>query len=385
MKALVYERSPLRYAVAIAASRFGAKPGRFGPVEIRDIDPPALPGDEWSVVKPTLTGICGSDIVAVTGRTSGYFEQVVSFPFTLGHEIVGRLDDGTRVVVEPALGCKVRGVQPLCRQCAQGRAALCENSSSGSIARGSQTGFCKSTGGGWAERLVAHNSQLHPIPDDLSDEAAVMIEPAACAIHAASKASTAGAHVAVVGAGTLGLLTTAAVAKTKPASLTVSAKYPQQRRFATEFGATGVCPPNMLLRSVRSATQTHLIDKGTLAAARLTGGADAVFDCVGNSASIDQALTLVRPGGRVVLVGMPGSVTVDLAPLWQREVEITGAYCYAHDGATSDFATAMTMATELDLERLVTATYPLARYRDALDHASNAGALGAVKIAFDLR
>jgi len=78
---------------------------------------------------------------------------------------------------------------------------------------------------------------------------------------------------------------------------------------------------------------------------------------------------------------MPGVTTVDLTPLWQREVALRGTYAYER----SDFDAAIELVRDLDLGRLVTATYPLRRYEDAITHAATAGARGAVKIAFDLR
>ena len=94
---------------------------------------------------------------------------------------------------------------------------------------------------------------------------------------------------------------------------------------------------------------------------------------------------------RVVFVlGMPGQVNVDLTGLWQREIELVGAYTYGTeqmvDGSqVRTFDLAMDLAADADLGRLLTATYPLGRYEDALGHAASAGARGAVKIAFDLR
>jgi threonine dehydrogenase-like Zn-dependent dehydrogenase len=81
------------------------------------------------------------------------------------------------------------------------------------------------------------------------------------------------------------------------------------------------------------------------------------------------------------MVGMPGVTTVDLTPLWHREVSIRGSYAYTR----ADFEKATRLVRELDLGRLLSATYPLDRYTDAIDHAANAGSRGAVKIAFDLR
>ncbi|HXC78711.1 MAG TPA: zinc-binding dehydrogenase, partial [Candidatus Acidoferrum sp.] len=122
---------------------------------------------------------------------------------------------------------------------------------------------------------------------------------------------------------------------------------------------------------------------------QLTGGADVVIDCVGSADSISEALGMVRPRGRVVLVGMPGAVRVDLASLWHREVELTGTYAYGIEDLgkvrTRTFQLAMEVVTGARLGDLVSARYPLDRYEDALAHAGNAGRRGAVKIAFDLR
>ncbi len=102
---------------------------------------------------------------------------------------------------------------------------------------------------------------------------------------------------------------------------------------------------------------------------------------------------MCAPGGTVHLVGMPGVTTLDLTPVWQREVALRGTYAYevpvpgsdAAADASDDFATAIDLVRRLDLGRLVTATYPLSRYEDAIAHAAGAGARGAVKVAFDLR
>src|SRR5690606_28787948 len=119
---------------------------------------------------------------------------------------------------------------------------------------------------------------------------------------------------------------------------------------------------------------------------QLTGGFPAVVDCGGSERSLAQAVRVAAPGRTVHMVGMPGVTTIDLTPGWQREGALRGGYAYdQHDDRTQDFATAIELVRDLDLGRLVSATYPLARFEDAIDHAANAGARGAVKIAFDLR
>ena len=148
--------------------------------------------------------------------------------------------------------------------------------------------------------------------------------------------------------------------------------------------------------------------------ATLSGGADVVIDCVGSAESISQSLSMVRPRGTVALVGMPGKVTIDLAPLWHREVRLAGAYAYGTESVpgavpassaaatgtrkktaakpkevstteVSTFALAFDVVAAASTGSLVSATYPLARFEEAVAHAGAAGRRGAVKIAFDMR
>ncbi len=392
MKALRFERKPVKYAAAAVAGRL--TPGRgatVGPLRLADVDPPEAPAEGWVRLLPRLAGICGSDLATIDGRSSRYFEPIVSFPFTPGHEVVGERDDGSRAVLVPVLTCTTRGIDPPCAMCRTGRINLCERIAFGHLEPGLQTGFCADTGGGWSTALVAHESQLVTVPDDLSDEAAVMVEPTACAVHAAalvarsghdqsgdgSARRTDGGVTAVMGAGTLGLLTVAALrARPDPIGpLVVVAKHPVQRRLARELGADRVVGADELGRAVRATTGSFMVGD------QLTGGAVCVVDCVGSDASLSQALSVVAPAGRIVLVGMPGPTSLDLTPLWHRETAIQGSYAYT----PQDFAAAVDLVRSADLGRLVSATYPLARFTEAIEHAAAAGRRGAVKIAFDLR
>ena len=376
MKALVFSRKPVKFAAAMVAGRLSPGGGaRVGPLALRDVDPPDLPGRGWVRVRPLLSGICGSDLATIDGTSSRWFEPIVSFPFTPGHEVVGQLDDGSRVVIVPVLSCVTRGITPECGPCAEGRINHCERIGFGQLEPGLQCGFCESTGGGWSTLMVAHEEQLVAVPHDLSDEAAVLIEPMACAVHAAGQVSA--TSVAVIGAGTLGLLTIAALRHAHPAlQILATAKHPHQRALASQLGADRVVAPSELERAVRATTGSMRLDSG-----QLTGGIPAVIDCVGSAESIAQALRTVAPGGTIHAVGMPGVTTVDLTPLWQREVALRGTYAYER----ADFDTAIDVVRRLDLGRLVSATYPLRSYEDAIAHAATAGVRGAVKIAFDLR
>jgi len=375
VKALRIERKPARFAAAALAGRIEAGRGAsVGPLRLADVDPVEAPGPDWVRLRPRLAGICGSDLATIDGRSSSYFEPIVSFPFTPGHEVVGDLDDDSRAVLVPILSCATRGIDPPCPGCASGQINRCERIAFGHLEPGLQTGFCTDTGGGWSTALMAHESQILPVPAAMPDEQAVMVEPTACAVHAARTVGSA-ATVAVIGAGTLGLLTIAALQAYADVTTIATAKHPHQRTLASELGADWVAAPGELGRSLRSATGSFVVG------GRPTGGADVVVDCVGSAESIGQAISVCKPGGQVVLVGMPGHRSLDLTPLWHRETILRGCYAYTVD----DFEAALGLVAEADLGRLVSATYPLSRSTEAIEHAANAGRRSAVKIAFDLR
>ena len=143
-------------------------------------------------------------------------------------------------------------------------------------------------------------------------------------------------------------------------------------------------PADELARAVRRLDGCRVIGDS------LSGGAHAVIDAVGTTASIVDCLRITRPRGRTVLMGMPAEVTLDLTGLWHREIELVGAYTYGtetlQDGSRRrTFELAIETAAAIEAERWVTATYRLADHVDAIAHAAAAGRRGAIKIAFDLR
>jgi threonine dehydrogenase-like Zn-dependent dehydrogenase len=357
-------------------------------LHLGDVAEPELPARDWVRVMPTLSGICGSDLAAIGGHASLYLDPLTSYPFVPGHEVVGTLEDGSRVVIEPALGCAVRGIEPLCPRCAEGRPGLCYNVTEGPIEVGLQTGYCADTGGGWGEVLVAHPSQLHAVPESLSDEAAVLIEPFACCVHAALRGGAGKDDIVVVsGAGTIGLLTVAAIKLvTPPKRLIAIAKHPTQRDLARKLGADQVISPSEVYQRIRFATGARRLDG--MNRSLLLGGADITFECVGRADSLNDAVRFTREGGTVVAVGMPGEEKVDWAPIWQRELTIMGAYAYGAEAKRKGkrtFQLALEAAPEVHLETLTGPLFGLGEYKDAIAYAMSAGKLGAVKVAFDLR
>jgi len=346
---------------------------REGEFTVRELPQPA-PGPQQVLLRVLRAGICGSDLSLVEGHASPYFEEYVSFPFVPGHEVVGSVD-GVRYVLNPVLNPAARGLPNTPPD-------DYAHYATGPLEPGIQTGFCCSTGGGWAPWLWAHESQLHPIPDEMPDERAVLVEPLAGGVHAAAVAAQAIAGVdrpivAILGAGTMGLAALAAARRQLPENtrIVVGARYPHQIALAKAIGADEVVQASKLDRAVRRMAGCHLI------ADHLSSGAHVTIDAVGSSESITDSLRITRPRGRVVLLGMPADVKLDLTGLWHRETELKGVYTYTPD----EFAMAVDLADHYQAERLLSATYRLDDHVDALAHAAAAGRRGAIKIAFDLR
>ena len=292
-------RSVPRLGLARIASAIGASTAaRVAPLEYRTVDPPELPGDGWHRVRTRLSGICGSDLSMIEGHASMYFDDVVSFPFVPGHEVVGELADGTRVAIEPVLGHAARGFAVPFEGAAPGDGDDYGHLIAGDLEPGIQTGFCSSTGGGWAPEFVAHDSQLHRL-GDVPDERAVLIEPLAGGIHAALLAARGESVraadrplVVVLGAGTMGLAAIAGLVRYVPdATVVVGARYPHQQHEARRLGAHDVVPAAELTRAVRRHDGCRMIGEA------VSGGAHTVVDAVGSTDSIATALRITRPAG----------------------------------------------------------------------------------------
>ncbi len=390
-------RSAPRYltARAVGDRAPGLVAGPLAPLRLSTRPDPEPKHEGWVRVKPHLAGICGSDLSTIAGKSSFYFSPLVSLPFVPGHEVVGELLDdaggdlkaGKRVVISSVLGCAVRGMPELCPNCAAGDYGRCDRITLGDLKPGLQTGYCADTGGGWSRMMLAHRSQLWAVPDAMDDRTAVLIEPFACAIHTALRARVpAGGDVLVVGAGTVGLLTLIALRRFADAGrIVVAAKHPRQRAAAKMAGATEVVRPEHATKAVRRAgSAVKLTPERGLEF--LLGGVDVALECTGSRSALDMCLRTTKAGGRVVVSGIPGA-GADLTPLWMRELELVGAYTAGMEDVDGDrrhaFALALELASSLPmLDELVGATYPLAQWREAIDHAMSAGKLGTFKVAF---
>ncbi|MBI3911545.1 MAG: alcohol dehydrogenase catalytic domain-containing protein [Armatimonadetes bacterium] len=369
-------------------------------IRLAEVPEPSLPGPRWVRIATRMSGICGSDLAAITAKGTPYFSPLTSAPFVLGHENVGVVAEigsavtrgrvGQRVAIQPSLCCAVREV-PCCQACAAGHFGACEHVMQGTLSPGIQTGYCRDTGGGWSPRFVAHEEQVYPLPDTLPDETAVLLEPLACAIHALLRARPADGQTALVlGCGTIGLLTIAALRRLFPrVRIAAAARYPHQERLANSLGADLVWGPSAnLYEETCRLTKARML-RPELGKPVVLGGMDLVFDCVGSSNTLDDALRLCRSQGAVVLVGMPGELNrIDGTPLWHKEIRVLGAYTYGMEEYQGERLSTFTLAERLLLAEpdrfatLVGARFRLSDYRTAIDTALHTGRSGVAKTVF---
>ena len=134
MLALELHRSVAKYVAARTVGERipGLIAGPLAPLRLVNREEPRPPSEGWARVRTRLSGICGSDLATLSGRSSFYFSPLVSMPFVPGHEVVGELAEdcgdlpsGTRVVLEPVLSCAARGLEP-CSSCAAGFTGRCD-------------------------------------------------------------------------------------------------------------------------------------------------------------------------------------------------------------------------------------------------------------------
>lgn len=405
MKAIQFNASIPRYVIGLAGQKISKSIlwNGMSCTSMQEIPEPVLPNDEWVKIKTRYGGICGSDTGTIHLHSSPYYSTLNSFPFAFGHENVGTIAEvgaragawkiGERVVVEPMLWCKPRGFSEPCRFCARGEINLCERLTQGAIAPGIMTGFCRDTGGSWSEYFVAHHSQLFRVPDTVSDENAVLVEPFAVGLHAAMQTKPRDDElVLIVGAGIISLLTLAALRQLgSRAKIWVLARYAFQADAARKLGATEIISARgdyfaELEKRTGGEIRKPVIGKPVF----YGGGADITFEGVGSDASLDDALRLTRHGGRVVLVGVPGIASgVDWTAIFAQELKIHASYIYNHAepyGGTKRAAFEIAlelMNNGLDLSWLVTHKFKLENYHEAFALLEQRGASKALKAVFE--
>lgn len=301
---------------------------------------PADMGVDSVLIEPERVGICGSDVSFFSGHRAP-----PAFPLVLGHEVVGRivakgdqvtgLKVGQRVIVEPNFPCGT------CAYCRAGRSNICINKKI----------LGMTVPGCFAEQVVAPAEFVWAIPDSLSDEDAVTIEPLTVSLHALwQSGAQIGDTVAIIGCGSTGLLLVHAAAA-QGMRVLAHDKFPNKLEMARRLGAQ-VDPNPDVQATWREA------------------GVTTVFECAGASSTVELALQAVPRGGQVVLLGLSSS-EVRFVPLKfvREEIRVSGSIIYNHP---TDFARAIALVGRgvLAPGRIVSENLPFAETRQALEIAS---------------
>jgi L-iditol 2-dehydrogenase len=372
-------------------------------ISLRELPIPATINENWIRIRTLSSGICGSDLSVINGKTSFSLQPYSSKSFIFGHEIVGEvveksplvrnIREGDRVVIDPSHSCTTRGIEKPCANCRRGQSHLCTNITNGHLSPATSIGFSSETGGGWGEYFVAHKSQVYKIPERFSLEEAVLIEPFAVALHGVLRRYPPnGAKVLVLGTGTIGLLTIA-VLRMLPirCKIYATAKYSFQEEMAKEMGAHVVINPRKEdLYEVIAKESKAQIFKPSLGKRVMEGGVQRVYDTIASPETIDDALRLTEAGGSVVLVGAAAEAKgVEMTPIWFREVDLLGSYIYSSENfrgrrqKTFDFAIdLMKRNRRIPLHKLVTHRFKLQNWKKAIQTAQSKDNSNAVKVVF---
>jgi threonine dehydrogenase-like Zn-dependent dehydrogenase len=400
--AVRFHYRPVRYLwTRYAARRSQALAlGRLGCVSLDEVAVPRLPGDRWVRVETILSGVCGSDLSAITAHDSFTLEPFGAYPFTFGHENLGRVAEvgpgvsgwtpGDRVVVNPMLACRQRELEP-CAACARGDYGLCRSIIGGSLGTGPMTGYHPAVGGGWSSAFVAHESQLHAA-GTLSDEVAVLADPLASALRPVLlHPPVQGDHVLVVGAGTIGLLTVLALRRTGwKGPLAVQARHGFQADLARRCGADTVLRSPEEVRAWAAGLPGARLYEPSLAPNFVEGGPSLIYDTVGSQGTVSQALGMTREGGRLILVGGAARLTADWTRVWYRQLTVAGIFAYGRvpvQGADRDiYDAALSLLRDGDWASygLLTHVFGVEDYRAALRTALDKSGHRSVKVAFRL-
>ncbi|HWL91927.1 MAG TPA: alcohol dehydrogenase catalytic domain-containing protein [Phycisphaerae bacterium] len=409
MKAIVYKITPVRWVGCklLGLISKGVFVTRLGGLRLLDVPEPRLSGDRWVKIRTRYGGVCGTDLALITLRNhpNTILQQHAAFPAVLGHENVGeiveagpavsRFSVGQRVCADPAIGCEGRELAPLCRNCAAGIPSLCETPGGNGFPPRALLGLNPRTGGSWSELFVAHESQLHAVPDAISDETAALVDPIASAAHAALRCRPHPEEsILVHGSGIIALGVLASLrALGHRNRITALVRHSFQRDLATQCGADHV---------IVVPRRTSRIDRHKLVAAdtggirldgrmgnqSMLGGYDLVYECSGNAAGLTDALMWTRGRGTLVAIGTTGIAMHDSTPLWFDELNVVGAngrQIENIDGRrihTYDLVFEWLAQGRLNLSNLPVARFSLAEYREAVMSLLNRARRPVVKVLF---
>ena len=310
-----------------------------GDLRLHEENPPVAGSDE-TLVRVTDVGICGSDLHWF--EEGGIGDAQLSRPLVLGHEIGGVVHDGpladTPVAVDPAIPCGH------CRQCRAGHRNLCPTIRF--AGHGVQDG-------GLREFLVWPTALLHPLPASLSTSVGAVLEPLGVAIHALDLAHLrTAASVAVIGCGPIGLLLVEAALASGATSVVAVEPLPHRRAAASHRGADPVLSPDEV--------------SGRLPELEV----DVAIETAGNDDAVQHAMALVRPGGRVVLAGIPDDDRTSFAASLARRKGLTIVLVRRMKDDVYARGIRLVGSGRVDAESLVTARFPLEQAVEAFELAA---------------
>ena len=289
-------------------------------------EPPPEPGDGEVLVRVTAVGLCGSD--RHWYEEGGIGDAVLTRPLVLGHEFVGVIAEGdragARVAVDPAIPCGS------CAPCHAGDSHLCLRM------RFAGHG---STDGALRTQLAWPAELAHPLPDSLPDDEATLLEPLGVALHALDLGHVEhGTTACVIGCGPVGLLLIQALRAAGAASVAASDPLPHRLAAAVALGATP-----------------------------LGDSVDVAFETAGEDDAVDAAIAAARPGGRVVLVGIPTNDRTSFTASAARRKGLTLLLSRRMRASDLPRAIRLVESGAVATESLVTARYPIDDFADAFD------------------
>jgi threonine dehydrogenase-like Zn-dependent dehydrogenase len=328
----------------------------------------------------------------------------ISFPQVLGHEVVATVEDagpdagvrpGQRVVLNPWLSCEVRGIDPRCPACEAGDLSMCWHFHDGSLQPGIHTGNSADATGGFAEYLPAHRRMMFPVPDDVTDEVAVLADPFSVALHAVTRTPPPKRGRAVVyGAGALGTCATAILRALHPdVEVATVARWDAQDALAADLGATTFRPEprEQLIHDLAAWSGGVIRTPWAGLPIAWPGGVDVVYDTVGAPDTIEVGLRVLAGRGAIVQMGLSSMARCEWTPWYFKEARLVGSNAFGFeevDGVRQhamEHYLALVRSGRIDLTGMLTHTFPLDEWRTAFRTLIDQGTTGAIKCAFDFR
>ena len=316
-------------------------------MELADTPPPRVTTPNDVLLRVGAVGVCGSDVHYYTAGRIG--SQVVQYPFIVGHEFAGTVAavgaavknfrPGDRVAVDPAMPCFD------CDQCRAGRPHTCR-----------KLRFLGTPGQGegcLCDLVVMPASSCLRLPDGLTLEQGALIEPLSIAVYAVRLGGDVrGRTVAILGAGPIGLSVLLAARQAGAARVYVSEPIAARRAFASRAGVAWCGDPT-------DGLVERILQQSPLAV-------DAVFECCGRQEALDQAVELLKPGGRLVLVGIPEVDRVSFSIDLLRRRELTLQNVRRQNGCV-EAGLALLEAYRDTATAMITHRFPAARTPEAFD------------------